>query len=715
MHGRREGLRKELGLFDVYAISTGAMFSSGFFLLPGLAAAKTGPSVALAYLVASIFILPAMVSVTELATAMPRAGGAFYFLDRSLGPLIGTVGGLGTWVALILKSAFALVGMGAYLALLIDVPIAPLAVGLTVLFAILNVVGAKETSGLQRVMVVTLLLIMTLFLVQGLAVVASGPRDGTGASGPFLTSGLAGFMGTVGFVFVSYAGLTKVASVAEEVKNPDRNIPLGMVLSLGTAAVTYTVGVYLMVALIPLAQLSTDLTPAATAAALIFDQVPGNLGTLLVVVAAIAAFASTGNAGILSSSRYPLAMARDRLMPEPLGRLGRFRTPTLSVLVTSLVIVACILLLDVEGIAKLASAFQLLLFSLLCMAVVIMRESGIGGYDPGYRSPLYPWMQITGVLAPLWLISEMGQVAIAFTLGLVATTVVWYFLYAARRVERAGAIFHAFARLGERRHPGLDLELRGIVREKGPRAGDPVEEVVARAPVMDFGNPVLLPDLVEDAARGLAHPTGLPAGLLRDEFDAEVARSLLFVAPGTALPHLTVPGLDRPHLLLARLRAGIEPGSVPDQSDDALESTRAVLFLVSPQDDPGQHLRLLGHLATHLAEDGFLERWSNAETARDLRETLLRDERYVTLSVGLRLPTAAWAGRPLRGIDLPRGTLVAVVRREEEPLIPDGSTVLHEGDRVTIIGSPVGIAEIRRRFNGVLPRGSTVSEVVASR
>jgi basic amino acid/polyamine antiporter, APA family len=103
--------------------------------------------VALAYLVAAVFILPAMLSVAELATAMPRAGGAYYFLDRSLGPLVGTVGGLGTWLALVLKSAFALVGMGAYLASTSTCPSSrwpwrspPLA------FMVVNIVGAKETE-----------------------------------------------------------------------------------------------------------------------------------------------------------------------------------------------------------------------------------------------------------------------------------------------------------------------------------------------------------------------------------------------------------------------------------------------------------------------------------------------------------------------------------------------------------------------------------------
>ena len=86
-------LKKDLGLFDVYVISTGAMISSGFFLLPGLAAAKAGPSVVLAYAIAGILILPAMFSIAELSTAMPRSGGTYYFLDRALGPMVGTVGG----------------------------------------------------------------------------------------------------------------------------------------------------------------------------------------------------------------------------------------------------------------------------------------------------------------------------------------------------------------------------------------------------------------------------------------------------------------------------------------------------------------------------------------------------------------------------------------------------------------------------------------------
>ncbi len=170
-------LKKELHLLDVYVIATGAMFSSGFFLLPGLAAAGTGPSVVLAYFLSGLLIVPAMLSQAELATAMPRAGGAYYFLDRTLGPLVGMIGGMGTWIALILKSAFALIGMGAYLGIVLDVPVKPLAVTLTVLFAALNIVGAKQSTKLIRILVFTLLAILGFFILHGVIAVASAVID----------------------------------------------------------------------------------------------------------------------------------------------------------------------------------------------------------------------------------------------------------------------------------------------------------------------------------------------------------------------------------------------------------------------------------------------------------------------------------------------------------------------------------------------------------
>ena len=156
-------MSRTLTLRHVYALSTGAMFSSGLFLLPGLAAAKAGPSAVLAYAIAGLLAVPAMLSVAELSTAMPRAGGAYFFVERALGPSAGTVAGIGTWLSLVLKDAFALVGMSAYLQLVFDVPNALLAIVLIVGFTMLNIFGAKSSASLQLLLVSFVLAVLGWF------------------------------------------------------------------------------------------------------------------------------------------------------------------------------------------------------------------------------------------------------------------------------------------------------------------------------------------------------------------------------------------------------------------------------------------------------------------------------------------------------------------------------------------------------------------------
>ena len=697
-------LQRELGLFDVYAIATGAMFSSGFFLLPGLAVAATGPSAPLAYLVAGLLIIPAMLSVAELATAMPRAGGAYYFLDRSMGPLVGTIGGLGTWLALILKTAFALVGMGAYLALYVDVAIEPIALALTGLFLGFNIGGAKETSGLQRVLVASLLAVMAAFVGVGLSQVASGLGDrGLGEQfRPFFTSGTAGFLGTVGLVFVSYAGLTKVASVAEEIQDPDRNIPLGMVLSLVTATFVYTAGVFVVVSLVPAAELRVDLTPIASAAgALDLPPSVSVLSVILVVGAAIAAFASTGNAGILAASRYPMAMARDGLVPVAFSRLGRFHTPTLSIVVTSVLVSGCILLLDVSSLAKLASAFQLLLFGMLSLGVIIMRESGITAYDPGYRSPLYPWMQLVGIVAPAWLIAEMGRLAMLFTLALITLAIGWYFAYARTHAPRSGAILHAFARIGKNRYEGLELELRSIAAEKGLRVDDPFDEVVARSEVIQIDRTADFAEVAWRVALRLANRVGVEPSQLEAGFLAGVTSGFMPVSDCIAVPHCRIPGVIRPELALVRCARGVRVGDLADvgrggEYGSSLNAVHAMFFLVSGTESATQHLRILGHLAAHADDTIFHERWMLAQDDAALRAAVLSEERVVTVRVGRTEGTDDWADRRLEQIKLPGGCLVAVIRRGTEMIVPSGATYVRSGDHLTLIGEPDRLAALRR-------------------
>ena len=383
--GALAGLSRSLGLRHVFVLSTGAMLSSGLFLLPGLAAADAGPSAVLAYALAGVVAVPAMLSVAELSTAMPRAGGAYYFLVRAYGPAVGTFSGMATWLSLVLKDAFALVGMSAYLNIVLDVPAKPLAVVLIAGFTILNICGTRASAGVQMLLVGFVLAVMGWFIAVGLPRVGGGVGgDGGNHLEPFFADGTGGLISVVGLVFVSYGGLTKVASAAEEINDPSRNIPLGMGLSLLVSTALYTLGVLVAVAVVPPSLLYDDLAPIYSAA----EDVMPTAGAVLVVVAALAAFSSATNAGILAAARYPLAMSRDRLVGERLGRLNRFNTPAWGVALTGAGMAVVVLTLDVAAIAKVASAFVLLTLALVNSAVLVLRASRIASYAPGFTAAM---------------------------------------------------------------------------------------------------------------------------------------------------------------------------------------------------------------------------------------------------------------------------------------------------------------------------------------
>ncbi len=688
----RQRLQKELRLFDVYAIATGATLSSGFFLLPGLAAQEVGSSMILAYMVAAIPLIPAMLSIVELATAMPRAGGVYYFLDRTLGPMAGTVGGIGTWLALILKVAFALVGMGAYLRIFFpEIEIQPLAAGLAIALGALNLFGAKKSGAFQGFLVVGLLVILTGFIGSGVTNLnIANLRD------VFIVD-ISSLLGTAGLVYISYVGVTNVASLSEEVRDPERNLPLGVFLALGSAIVVYGVGTTVMVGLIPPSILPGDMTPVATAAHHQF----GEIGAVILSIAALLAFISVANAGTLSASRYPLAMSRDHLLPRFFQRIGKSGTPVYAIVTSVGTIVAIILLLDPTRIAKLASSFQLFMFALVCLAVIVMRESKLVSYDPGYRTPLYPWLQIFGIVSAFILIYEMGSWSLSFTLGLGLVGVVWFNLYGRKRISRTGAIFHVFERLGRSRYEGLDHELRGILREKGLREEDPFEEIVARSLVIDLDHPVEFEAIVEDVSEWMAGHTEHTAEEIRDQLLERTHIGATPVTHGVGLPHLWIQELSHPEMVLVRSR---EPGihiqyMHPLTDEETEENLKAIFFLFSPDNDPSMHLRLLAQIAEHVDTESFEKNWDAASNEQKLKEVLLHDDRFVSLVVGRDSRTSDLVGHRLRDLTLPDGVLVAMVRRGNHVYVPGGDTYLKAGDSLTFIGDTIGLEALHERFD----------------
>ena len=400
------------------AIGLGGMLGTGIFVLPGLAATKIGGSLWLAYLVAAICILPAAYSKSELATAMPSSGGAYVFIERAFGPLFGTISGLGLWIALVLKCAFALVGIGAYVLVVLDMDSEAItkSVGLGFLFLVflLNIVGAKKAGSFQSYAVLVALLVLVALFVLGI--------QSTDQTTPFFAklkeeavelAGYKDFVFAVAFVYLSYSGVTKVAAIAEEIKNPDKNLPLGMILSLFIITTIYVLISFVLTANVGLAELAGNYSPIHTLA-LDLNVSSYEVSGIHVVGAFIALIAvltllSTVNAGVLASSRFPFAMSRDGLLPKFWSQVHKkFLTPINTIAITCVAIALVVLFLDVFEIAKLASAFKVMMFISVNLAVIVLRETSAQWYQPKYKSPLYPWVQIFGILTGFVLLFYLG-------------------------------------------------------------------------------------------------------------------------------------------------------------------------------------------------------------------------------------------------------------------------------------------------------------------
>lgn len=428
---RTKKLERSLGPVAVVAVSVSAMLGGGIFVLPGLASAEAGSLVWLAYGLAALCVLPAAMCKAELATAMPTSGGTYVYLDRILGPFVGTIAGLALWLSMLLKSAFALLGFGTYLAVLGEFPLKPTALILLTAIVGLNVLGIRNVSRAQIAVVSVALVVLTVLVILGMR---HYPDEHQAAAMP---SSFTGLVAATAFVFVSYNGVTKIAAIAEEVKNPGRNVPLAIFVSLAIVAVVYGLVAFTLSATLPAEELSTDLKPIHSLA----EAMAGETMGIFAAAVGVLTMVSMANSGLLAASRFPFAMSRDHLLPPRMEYLSsRWGTPVYAIACTGLAMGFAIAFLDVEHLAKLASAMVISLYIAENAAIVLFRESGVRWYNPRYRTPFYPWLQGFGVVSGLFLLAMLGPIVVIGGALVAGPGAALFLLYGRRRVSRRGVV-----------------------------------------------------------------------------------------------------------------------------------------------------------------------------------------------------------------------------------------------------------------------------------
>ena len=604
-------LKKELNLLNVFCIATGAMISSGLFILPGLAHIQAGPASVISYFLAGLLAMAGMLSQAELVSAMPKAGGTCFYVTRSMGPALGTIDGLLTWMSISLKSSFALIGIAAFSSLIVDTNARFIAIVLCLVFVTINLVGAKEAGIVQTGIVIVLLAFLAWYVIFGMFAVDARNFQ------PFMPYGISSVFYTAGFVFISYGGLLKVASIAEEVKDPARTVPLGMILSLCVACALYTLVVYVTSGVLGADQLDHSLTPLTDGAAVFM----GPVGAKILTIAAILAFVSTANAGIMSASRYPLALSRDHLLPDSLGKVhSRTGVPYVAVLVTGLIIILG-LFPDLTLLVEAASTVLIFTFIFSCLCVIVMRESGLQNYMPKFRCPFYPWIQVVGVFGCWLLVVSMGREAIFIGSILFACGLGVFWFYGRVRTQKDFALLHLIEKIAAKEliSVSLESELKEIIRERDEIVKDRFDRIIEESIVLDIDNTMSMEDFFELVAKKIAPPLGVwEATILKLLLEREQVGSTV-LSPGLAIPHIIVEGDKAFIILLARCRSGV---IFPDG-----QKVHTIFVIAGGKKERNFHLRALSSIAQIVQDPHFGKKWMSAKEREALRDLVLLGKR----------------------------------------------------------------------------------------
>ncbi|WP_435095213.1 APC family permease [Halarchaeum sp. P4] len=440
-------LERSIGLVGGIAIGVGTMIGAGIFVFPGLAAGRAGPAAAGSFAIGAVIALLVALPASELATAMPKSGGGYYFISRALGALPGAVVGISIWLGLVFATAFYLVGFGNYAAEMLQQAgiavgfgglgvVTPLALVFGVLLTGLNLFGTENAAKLQNYVVGLLLTILVLFLSYG-GLDAVGVFGRSSTPETFMPFGPMPVFTTAALVFTSYLGFAQVATVAGDIKNPGKNLPLAMVGSVLIVGVLYVATIFIATS----AMGSQELMRAGeTAIVNVANQFLGTLGVVAILLAGLLATVSSANASILSTSRAVFAVSKDALIPQQASRMNmKYGTPHVALAMAGGPVLVLVALGETEVLAEVASFLHLIMYGLMCVALIAMRRDEPEWYDPDFRVPAYPVVAGLGAIASFGLIAFMQLTSQIIGAVIMLAAAGWYKYYASD-VELKGVL-----------------------------------------------------------------------------------------------------------------------------------------------------------------------------------------------------------------------------------------------------------------------------------
>jgi APA family basic amino acid/polyamine antiporter len=425
--GQEVSLRRALGALNLTMLGIGAIIGAGIFVLTGTAAAQyAGPGIVLSFVLAGLGCLFAGLCYAEFSAMIPIAGSAYTYGYATLGELVAWIIGWDLILEYLFGAATVAVGWSGYfVALLKNIGInlpaslsqAPLnvqgthtlvrnaggiinlpAIALVLLMTILLVIGIKESARFNNVIVFVKMAIVILVIGFGFMYVSTAnwhpfiPENTTGEFGHF---GWGGIVRGAAVVFFAYIGFDAVSTAAQEAKNPQRDMPIGILASLGICTVLYILMALVMTGLTSYKNLNV---PQPVYVAIEAAGPALKWLTYFINIGAIMGLASVVLVMLMGQPRIFFSMSRDGLLPAVFGKVHpTFQTPYITTIVTGLVAALVAGFFPIALLGELVSIGTLLAFVIVCVGVLVLRYSRPNIPRP-FRTPLVPVVPILGVL-----------------------------------------------------------------------------------------------------------------------------------------------------------------------------------------------------------------------------------------------------------------------------------------------------------------------------
>jgi APA family basic amino acid/polyamine antiporter len=345
-------LRRELGFWDAVVTGIAAMIGAGIFVVSGIATRVAGSAVILAFIIAGVVALFNALSSAELAAAIPREGGTYEYARRLLSRKVGFLTGWLFVSSKMLESATVALAFGAYASLFLYVDPRILAVIVVIALTVINAAGIRASTNANWIMALIKIGVLIIFVLFGVGAVKSTNFDS------FVPINFQGVLAASAIIFFAYTGYARIATLGEEIKNPEKTIPKAILASLFITAIVYVAVTTVAIGLVGVENFASSDSPIATAASVLGNAA---FDSMIVFGAAVATL-SVLLSDLLSSSRTAFAMARNGELPKFLSHL-RDLNPVNSIVATALIVLALVLTGSLVQIAALTSLTILIYYA----------------------------------------------------------------------------------------------------------------------------------------------------------------------------------------------------------------------------------------------------------------------------------------------------------------------------------------------------------------